>query len=89
MDNFITRAEKFNLSFADILCSVLSVHLTSSKSLVGITGVISEIQKEKKVLFSVIAYPFLPQLTTFLKEIKRFFWELLDALPFIFTYKMG
>lgn len=32
-----------------ILCSVLSVHLTSSKSLVGITGVVSEIQKEKKV----------------------------------------
>ena len=30
-------------------CSVLSVHLTSSKSLVGITGVASEIQKEKKV----------------------------------------
>ncbi|CAI8615929.1 unnamed protein product [Vicia faba] len=28
--------------------NVLSVHLTSSKSLVGITGVISEIQKEKK-----------------------------------------
>lgn len=32
-----------------LLCSVLSVHLTSSKSLVGIAGVISEIQKEKKV----------------------------------------
>jgi hypothetical protein len=31
------------------VCSVLSVHLTSSKSLVGITGVISEIQQEKKV----------------------------------------
>lgn len=30
-------------------CSVLSVHLTSSKSLVGIVGVASEIQKEKKV----------------------------------------
>uniref|UniRef100_A0A453MQ72 G domain-containing protein n=1 Tax=Aegilops tauschii subsp. strangulata TaxID=200361 RepID=A0A453MQ72_AEGTS len=29
--------------------NVLSVHLTSSKSLVGITGVISEIQQEKKV----------------------------------------
>ncbi|XP_054816729.1 NO-associated protein 1, chloroplastic/mitochondrial isoform X2 [Prosopis cineraria] len=28
--------------------NVLSVHLTSSKSLVGITGVVSEIQKEKK-----------------------------------------
>ncbi|KAI3705921.1 hypothetical protein L1987_76170 [Smallanthus sonchifolius] len=28
--------------------NVLSVHLTSSKSLVGITGVMSEIQKEKK-----------------------------------------
>ncbi|CAL1371611.1 unnamed protein product [Linum trigynum] len=28
--------------------NVLSVHLTSSKSLVGITGVIAEIQKEKK-----------------------------------------
>ncbi|CAK7355876.1 unnamed protein product [Dovyalis caffra] len=28
--------------------SVLSVHLTSSKSLVGIAGVVSEIQKEKK-----------------------------------------
>ncbi|BAT91251.1 hypothetical protein VIGAN_06256600 [Vigna angularis var. angularis] len=28
--------------------NVLSVHLTSSKSLVGVTGVISEIQKEKK-----------------------------------------
>ncbi|KAJ6848942.1 putative nitric oxide synthase isoform X1 [Iris pallida] len=28
--------------------NVISVHLTSSKSLVGITGVISEIQKEKK-----------------------------------------
>ncbi|XP_042464351.1 putative nitric oxide synthase isoform X2 [Zingiber officinale] len=28
--------------------NVVSVHLTSSKSLVGITGVISEIQKEKK-----------------------------------------
>ncbi|KAK4489424.1 hypothetical protein RD792_005233 [Penstemon davidsonii] len=28
--------------------NVLSVHLTSSKSLVGITGVISEIQREKK-----------------------------------------
>jgi nitric-oxide synthase len=28
--------------------NVLSVHLTSSKSLVGITGVISEIQQEKK-----------------------------------------
>ncbi|KAJ1418502.1 P-loop containing nucleoside triphosphate hydrolase [Sesbania bispinosa] len=28
--------------------NVLSIHLTSSKSLVGITGVISEIQKEKK-----------------------------------------
>lgn len=37
-----------------ILCSVLSVHLTSSKSLVGISGVASEIQKEKKVtLFSL------------------------------------
>lgn len=32
-----------------LLCSVLSVHLTSSKSLVGIAGVVSEIQKEKKV----------------------------------------
>lgn len=30
-------------------CSVTSVHLTSAKSLVGITGVVSEIQKEKKV----------------------------------------
>ncbi|XP_073139503.1 putative nitric oxide synthase [Henckelia pumila] len=28
--------------------NVISVHLTSSKSLVGITGVVSEIQKEKK-----------------------------------------
>ncbi|XP_076898603.1 NO-associated protein 1, chloroplastic/mitochondrial-like [Bidens hawaiensis] len=28
--------------------NVLSVHITSSKSLVGITGVVSEIQKEKK-----------------------------------------
>jgi hypothetical protein len=35
-----------------ILCSVLSVHLTSSKSLVGIVGVASEIQKEKKVFSS-------------------------------------
>lgn len=33
-----------------IFCSVLSVHLTSSKSLAGIVGVASEIQKEKKVL---------------------------------------
>ncbi|KAK9291494.1 hypothetical protein L1049_019442 [Liquidambar formosana] len=34
--------------------NVLSVHLTSSKSLVGIAGVVSEIQKEKKVLhFSI------------------------------------
>ncbi|WVZ24110.1 hypothetical protein V8G54_002654 [Vigna mungo] len=31
---------------------VLSVHLTTSKSLVGVTGVISEIQKEK-ILFSI------------------------------------
>uniref|UniRef100_A0A0D9VB46 NOA1/YqeH-like C-terminal domain-containing protein n=1 Tax=Leersia perrieri TaxID=77586 RepID=A0A0D9VB46_9ORYZ len=31
--------------------NVLSVHLTSSKSLVGITGVISEIQQEKKKLY--------------------------------------
>lgn len=30
--------------------SVLSVHLTSSKSLDGVNGVASEIQKEKKVL---------------------------------------
>ncbi|XP_075108146.1 putative nitric oxide synthase isoform X4 [Nicotiana tabacum] len=30
--------------------NVLSVHLTSSKSLVGIAGVVSEIQKEKKVM---------------------------------------
>ncbi|GFQ08299.1 no-associated protein 1 chloroplastic/mitochondrial [Phtheirospermum japonicum] len=30
--------------------NVLSVHLTSSKSLVGIAGVISEIQKEKKII---------------------------------------
>lgn len=29
--------------------SVVSVHLTSSKSLVGIAGVVSEIQREKKV----------------------------------------
>lgn len=29
--------------------SVLSVHLTSSKSLDGVSGVASEIQKEKKV----------------------------------------
>lgn len=28
--------------------SVMSVHLTSSKSLVGMAGVISEIQREKK-----------------------------------------
>lgn len=35
-------------------CSVLSVHLTSSKSLVGITGVVSEIQKEKKVFYFFI-----------------------------------
>jgi hypothetical protein len=35
-------------------CSVLSVHLTSSKSLVGIAGVASEIQKEKKVFHSSI-----------------------------------
>lgn len=34
-----------------LYCSVISVHLTSSKSFVGIAGVISEIQKEKKVLF--------------------------------------
>ncbi|KAL6541730.1 nitric oxide associated protein 1 [Orobanche gracilis] len=33
-------------------CSVVSVHLTSSKSLVGIAGVISEIQKEKKPLYT-------------------------------------
>lgn len=32
-------------------CSVLSVHLTSSKSLVGIAAVASEIQKEKKVVY--------------------------------------
>lgn len=32
-----------------LLRSVLSVHLTSSKSLVGVAGVVSEIQKEKKV----------------------------------------
>jgi hypothetical protein len=32
-----------------LFSSVLSVHLTSSKSLVGITGVIAEIQQEKKV----------------------------------------
>ncbi|PQP94300.1 putative nitric oxide synthase isoform X2 [Prunus yedoensis var. nudiflora] len=39
-----------------IICSVISVHLTSSKSLVGATGVASEIQKENKVLyFSVCA----------------------------------
>ncbi|KAK3001359.1 hypothetical protein RJ639_021138 [Escallonia herrerae] len=31
--------------------NVLSVHLTSSKSLVGIAGVVSDIQKEKKVYF--------------------------------------
>lgn len=31
------------------LCSVLSVHLTSSKSLVGVAGVVADIQKEKKV----------------------------------------
>lgn len=38
-------------------CSVLSVHLTSSKSLVGIAGVIAEIQKEKKVyLFYIHQY---------------------------------
>lgn len=35
-------------------CSVLSVHLASSKSLIGIAGVISEIQKEKKVLIYLI-----------------------------------
>nr|XP_019703404.1 putative nitric oxide synthase [Elaeis guineensis] len=29
--------------------SVISIHLTSSKPLVGIAGVISKIQKEKKV----------------------------------------
>lgn len=29
--------------------SVLSVHLTSAKSLVGIAGVVAEIQEEKKV----------------------------------------
>lgn len=32
-------------------CSVLSVHLTSAKSLVGVAGVASEIQKEKKVIY--------------------------------------
>lgn len=33
--------------------SVLSVHLTSSKSLDGVTGVASEIQKEKKVAYDI------------------------------------
>nr|POF22446.1 no-associated protein 1, chloroplastic/mitochondrial [Quercus suber] len=37
--------------------NVLSVHLTSSKSLVGIVGVASEIQKEKKVFHSINSLP--------------------------------
>ncbi|KAL0298389.1 UNVERIFIED_CONTAM: putative nitric oxide synthase [Sesamum radiatum] len=37
--------------------NVLSVHLTSSKSLVGVAGVISEIQKEKKVGCSLMQLP--------------------------------
>lgn len=44
-----------------IFFSVLSVHLTSSKSLVGITGVVSEIQKEKKVNSSSTKMPVFDQ----------------------------
>jgi len=60
-ENFITKLKSltYQISNADIHCSVLTVHLTSSKSLVGVTGVISEIQKEKKVLFFIIGYLFL------------------------------
>ena len=40
-----------------VLCfSVLSVHMTSSKSLVGIAGVVAEIQQEKKVYWFLHGY---------------------------------
>lgn len=48
--SFKAWVDMFLIEYA-LLCSVLSVHLTSSKSLVGIAGVASEIQKEKKVSY--------------------------------------
>ena len=50
-------------------CSVLSVHLTSSKSLVGIVGVASEIQKEKKVFHSINSLPKATDITEWKKVV--------------------
>ena len=50
-------------------CSVLSVHLTSSKSLVGIVGVAAEIQKGKKVFHSINSIPKATDITEWKKVV--------------------
>ena len=66
MMKWLCVINSLDLNVTDTDCSyysVLSAHLTSSKLLVGIAGVVSEIQKQKKVstfLFLIYICMFVP-----------------------------